>query len=418
MSAFTRLVLAACVLVSVIASPVLAAGGSLRGKVTDSSGAPLAKVEVTLTGTDSDFEKTATSNKKGEFTLAVPDAARNYTIRFEKDGYATFEQPFDMASGQTIGGEWVLATEAEAAAASGQLQQLEAKDKATKAYNRGVDAYNGGNVDDAIAAIREAVEADPQLELGHATLGRILLEAKRWEEARAAAEAFLAVSPEQPLALQTLYDSYWEAGDKTKAEEVLKRLLAVDTGSAVAARIFNQAVAATKLGDYDAAAEGFAKAHELDPELHQALLPLAQIHFAKGEWQPAIEKAEAYLAKDKEHPRAHVVRYLGYRELGNTEAADRAFAELQKYSPEGAAEMFLRDGINDFNDGKIPESIQNVETSIRLDPTNPMAHHQLGLCYSSAGENSKARAAFEKFLELAPDHPEAATVKEMLAYLK
>jgi Flp pilus assembly protein TadD len=42
----------------------------------------------------------------------------------------------------------------------------------------------------------------------------------------------------------------------------------------------------------------------------------------------------------------------------------------------------------------------------------------LGLCYSSSGENSKARAAFEKFLELAPNDPEAGTVKEMLSYLK
>jgi Flp pilus assembly protein TadD len=79
--------------------------------------------------------------------------------------------------------------------------------------------------------------------------------------------------------------------------------------------------------------------------------------------------------------------------------------------------MFLRDGINFFNEGSNAEATKAVETAVALDPDNPQAYHQLGLCYSSAGENSKAKAAFEKFLELAPDHPEAASAMEMLKYL-
>lgn len=418
MNTVRHTILAIFVLATLVASAAVAAGGSLRGKVVDSSNEPLPKVRATLIGTDSDFEKSTMSNRKGEFTLSVPDTTRDYILRLEKDGYSDFEQPMDMLSGQTVGGEWVLATQAEAAAAAGQLQQLEAQDKATRAYNRAVDAYNSEDVETAVAAFRESVELNPEFELGHAALGRVLLEAKRWGEARAAAEAYLAVRPEQPLALQTLYDSYWEEGNKEEADKVLERLLQVDTGSAVAARIFNQAVAATKKGDYQSAIGGFEKARELDPELHQALLPLAQIYYANKQWQMAIDRAEAYLEHDKSHPRANVVRYLSYRELGDPEAQERAFAELQANSPKAAAETFLRDGIDAFNGNDIPGAIAAVETSIKLDPTNPMAHHQMGLCYSSAGKNTEARAAFEKFLELAPDHPEAGTVKEMLAYLK
>lgn len=389
----------------------------MRGVVTDSSGAALAQVTITLEGADFAFEKVTTTNKKGKFNLTVSDAGRDYVIRLEKDGYVTQEQPFKLSSGQVVDSEWLLFTEGEAAEQSSQLQALEAQDKATKAYNQGAEAYNAEDLEAAIAHFREAVDSNPNLDLAHAALARVLLETERWSEARAAAEALLKGNPDEPLGLQMLYDSYWGEGDKASADEVLQRMLVVDSGTAVAARIFNQAVAATKLNDYDAAARGFAQALELDPGLYQALLPLAQIHYSKSEWQAAIDKAEEYLGHDAGNARANIVRYLSYQELGNKEAADKAFTELEENSPLAAAEMFLRDGINFFNDGKIAEATEAVRISIALDPANPQAHHQMGLCYASAGENSKARAAFEKFLELGPDHPEAASAKEMLKYL-
>lgn len=417
MRARAQIFFSSCLLAAFITSSAMAAGGSMRGTVTDTQGEPLAKVTVTLFGTNFDFDKVTTTNKKGKFDFTVSDAERDYAIRLEKEGYVSLEQPFELSSGQVIDSEWVLATIEEAAKMGEQLQQLQAQDQATKAYNRGVEAYNSGDVETAVSSFREATELNPDLKLGYAALGRLLLEEERWAEAREAAEGFLAISPKEPLALQTLYDSYWGEGNKEEADKVLERLLEVEPGSAVAARIFNQAVAATKIHDYEAAAAGFEHAYELDPELYQALLPLAQIHYANQQWQLAIEKAEAYLEHDKKHARAHIVRYDSYRKLGNQEAADRAFEELKQNSPGGAAETFLTDGINLFNEGKTAESIEAVRIAVALDPGNVQAHHQLGLSYASAGNNAEARQSFEKFLELAPDHPEAGTVRDMLSYL-
>ena len=414
----THSVLTWCLLAVAVASAAIAAGGRVRGTVTDSSGAPLAKVTITLLGEGFTFEKVTTTNKKGEFKLAVSDAGRDYLVRVEKEGYATQEEPFQIPSGQVMDVSWTLHTLAEAAEQSEQLQTLQAKDKATKAYNEAAEAYNANDFEAAIAGFRGAIASNPNLVLAHAALGRVLLEEKRWGEARKAAEAFLVVSPDEPLALRTLYDSFWGAGDRENADKILQRLLAVEPGSAVAARIFNQGVAATKVHDYEAAKPAFEQAYELDPALYQALLPLAQIHYSKEEWQAAIDRVETYLEHDPSNARANIVRYLSYQELGDQETADRAFSELEKNSPVAAAEMFLRDGINFFNEGEIADAIEAVRTSIVLDATNPQAYHQLGLCYASAQENSNARAAFEKFLELAPDDPEASTVKEMLSYLK
>ena len=418
MNSKTQSVLIWSLLAAALASAAIAAGGRVRGKVTDSSGVPLAKVTITLLGEDFAFEKVTTTNKKGEFKLAVSDAGRDYLVRVEKEGYLTQEEPFQIPPGQVMDVAWTLHTLAEAAEQSEQMQALQAKDKATKAYNEAAEAYNAEDFEAAIAGFREAIESNPKLVLAHAALGRVLLEEKRWSEAREAAEAFLAVSPDQPLALQTLYDAFWGAGDKENADKTLQKLLAVEPGSAVAARIFNQGVAATTMHDYETAKRAFEQAYELDPTLHQALLPLAQIHYSKEEWQGAIDKAEKYLEHDPSNARANIVRYVSYQELGDQETADRAFSELKKNSPVAAAEMFLRDGVNFFNEGEIADAIEAVQTSIVLDATNPRAYHQLGLCYASAQENGNARVAFETFLELAPDDPEASTVKEMLSYLK
>ena len=43
--------------------------------------------------------------------------------------------------------------------------------------------------------------------------------------------------------------------------------------------------------------------------------------------------------------------------------------------------------------------------------------HVVGLDHLSKGENPDAKSALAKFIELAPDDPDAATAREMLNYL-
>jgi Tfp pilus assembly protein PilF len=42
----------------------------------------------------------------------------------------------------------------------------------------------------------------------------------------------------------------------------------------------------------------------------------------------------------------------------------------------------------------------------------------LGLCYVNSGDNAKAKEHFSRFLELAPDDPDAGTAAEMVQYLE
>ena len=50
-------------------------------------------------------------------------------------------------------------------------------------------------------------------------------------------------------------------------------------------------------------------------------------------------------------------------------------------------------------------------------PDNPNVHYYLGLCYLGKGVNDKSKMHFERLLEIAPDHENAAEAKEFLSYL-
>lgn len=408
------------------ASVLLAAAGRMKGIVADSAGNPLAGVKITMMAEGSDYKKTANTKKNGKFTLTVTDGSQAYVVRVEKEGYNTAVEPFRFEGTDVMDVAWVLYTEEEAAAQAQQIQALAAKDKATKAFNQGAEAYNGGDVDGALGHFAAAVEHNSDFDVAHAALARIYLEKEDYEAARQSTEAFLGLKPDDPVGLQMLYDAHWGAGNTEEADKQLAKLIELGSTKAVAARIFNQAVAAVQRSQQDPAKgaehlaraeRGFSKALELDGELFQARLPLAQMAFGRGDWQAALDMVEGYLAQDPSNARANIVRYESYLELGDEAAAEAAFEEIATNSPKAAAEVFLRDGTNFYNNGQVAEATAAVETSLKLDDTNPQTHYQLGLCYVSSGKSAEAKQYLTNFLEMAPEHPEAASVKDMLSYL-
>ena len=65
----------------------------------------------------------------------------------------------------------------------------------------------------------------------------------------------------------------------------------------------------------------------------------------------------------------------------------------------------------------LKEQVPVYEQLIALTPDEPILYIQLGQAATGAGEQDKAIAAFQKFLELAPDDPSAPAVKQQLQLL-
>jgi len=66
---------------------------------------------------------------------------------------------------------------------------------------------------------------------------------------------------------------------------------------------------------------------------------------------------------------------------------------------------------------KAQKALERYERAAELDPTFPDPFRQLGFLYYQQKDNERAKAAFQKYLALKPDAPDAGRIKEYLVEL-
>jgi tetratricopeptide (TPR) repeat protein len=77
----------------------------------------------------------------------------------------------------------------------------------------------------------------------------------------------------------------------------------------------------------------------------------------------------------------------------------------------------LNIGISRYNEGKMDEALAQFEGVVADNPDLGVAYYYRGLAHLGLGNNDRAKADFQKFLELAPDHAKAAEAAEFLKSL-
>jgi tetratricopeptide (TPR) repeat protein len=84
---------------------------------------------------------------------------------------------------------------------------------------------------------------------------------------------------------------------------------------------------------------------------------------------------------------------------GRLAEAERGFRDIAARWPElGGAHANL--GLMQRNAGKLDASIAELQQAVKVSPKQPVFHNQLGISYRHKGEFEKARAAYERALEL------------------
>lgn len=179
---------------------------------------------------------------------------------------------------------------------------------------------------------------------------------------------------------------------------------------------YNAGVQLLNAGDSAGAEAKFLEATVANPQLVEAWTALAGIYLKAEKMNEALEAAAKALAIDALDPRALRVQVDAYRALGDTAKAQAASDALAKADPSSAGIELLNQGVNLFNEGKMDEARVVLEKAQAADPSLPRTYYMLGLCYS-ANDAAKAKASLQKFIELAPNDPDAQTAKEMLSYL-
>ena len=293
MNPIHRAARAALVLTLIFAGSLHAAGeGRIIGTIVDEAGAPVQDAKVLLTRPGTGYKLEKTSDKKGQVMLLILDATQEYQIHVEKEGFSTYEGPVKPKLEDTLRLTFTLAKAAPPQAAP---KELSGKDKAILAYNEGVTALRNGDLAGAVPKFEQAASLNPELPEAHAVLAEVLLELKRYGDAVAAADRYLALKPGDERGLRVRYDALKAAGDTAKAKEALDALVKADAKDPeTAVRLFNEGAERTRAGQYDEAAVFFERAVQIAPDDPK----FAKAHYVLG---ISYAKDDAKKAQAKEH---------------------------------------------------------------------------------------------------------------------
>lgn len=221
-----------------------------------------------------------------------------------------------------------------------------------------------------------------------------------------------------------LYPAGSAAGDlaavaaTAKSKEEFEAAKKAAEAKAGAVDAFNAAVPLFNAADFDGALAKLNEAVTLDPDLAAAHYVIGRIYERKGMMTEAIAAAEKAVSLSPDDARALTLRYELYAAAGDQAKTQEALATLSAKAPAAASKVLYVRGKALFEANKTREALAVFEQAVTTDPANGRAYYELGLCYVNLNDTAKAKGAFQKFLELAPNDPEAPLAQQMLSALK
>jgi len=152
------------------------------------------------------------------------------------------------------------------------------------------------------------------------------------------------------------------------------------------------------------------------PDLIEALEMMAGIDFDSGDNELALATARRCLEEDDESLRCLAVASNAAGTVGDTEAQAAYLAKYQELNPDDPATLFNQAAgfLNKMDDDSARPLL---ESCLAVDPGFAKCLFEYGMLLLRTGDLEGAKAQFEKYLEVAPDGPDAATATETMKYL-
>jgi tetratricopeptide (TPR) repeat protein len=287
-------------LILVLTSPLLRAQDSrFRGTVKDDEGNPIAKAKITLTLIDRNYVFDFRTDDKGKFYRRGIEPGQ-YMVKVEVEGYAPFEQQVYIQVGQEYKTDIVIAK----SAADEQVKNLEAK----KQFEAGIQAFQEGKLEEAIAAFEQVVALVPDFAEGYYNLGMARLRKGDPDSAVAMMQKAVELKPDLLKAYFGMGQAYIEKGEEEKAAEILQKAATLLPDDAKASLNLGALYFANNQDDL--ALDALLKARDLDPSLAQAYYQLGLVYTRKGEMEKSVENFDKFLELAPQAPEAETVRKL------------------------------------------------------------------------------------------------------------
>jgi Flp pilus assembly protein TadD len=192
-------------------------------------------------------------------------------------------------------------------------------------------------------------------------------------------------------------------------------------------KIFEEGVGFSSAGKHADAVAKFNEAIALSATCYDCYNNIGYSYAQLKDW----EKAEAAYKKSTEIKPDDATAHSGLATVYNAErkfdlAAEEGAKATQLSSTlsagggggGGNADAQYNQGVILWNAGKIADAKKAFEGAVAANPSHAEAHYQLGMALVNEGNMAGAATEFETYLKLAPEGPNAATAKSLVAQLK
>lgn len=399
-------VLLVLLLVLAVAAPAVAQSAKVEVVVLDNANdKPLEAASVVMTSTDGDHRFEGKTDKKGRLELTVDDPLGAYEMTVTAPGYAAHTATLELEPGVETSGTIKLLDQA-----------TKNKSLAVEAFNAGVTLLQSGQEEESLEKFREAQQLDPELAEAPRLIAIVAANTGDLETASAALERYLTLEPGGLANVSpAAYLVYRARGETDKLPELRGYLEQLGASGDLARSVYNQGVRAVKDGDSEAGAAAFEEAIELDPGLAPAYQSLAALRFNAQDYEGAAPYLDKLLEIDPDHAEGLRMAFFSAHQGEAEETLD--LAERWFAASRSASGELVKQGVEQFEANQNESARRLLEVVVSVEQENALAHYHLGRVLAALGEASEARRHLQHFLELAPDHAEAETARQMLSGL-
>lgn len=274
--------------------------------------------------------------------------------------------------------------------------------EAEAAAERAQQFYENGQWDQALAALDLALSVNPEQSDWHMGKGLTLDAMRRYDEAARAFEQVVRLRGDQVEPLLRLGVDLTRSGEPARAIEVLQRALQLDPHHHAAQ--CQLILAYARAGDHDAAEQAFYLAQQQDESCAHCFDHIAHSLAERGE----LDRAEwcwrqaRTLSPQVEDVALNLARVAWRR--GRLDASLDLYLDQLRDDP-GDIEALIECGrlLRQLN--RHAEAAEKFRRIVELDPTQALAHYQLGELALRAGHLDAAASGFETAGRLAPELP-------------
>src|SRR3954453_12030485 len=257
----------------------------------------------------------------------------------------------------------------------------------------GMSYFQLGNNEKAQPLLETALRANPKDDQVEMVLIHILINAKRFQEASARLNEFVARNPKSQEAWYMLGKTYLQM-----SEDALKKINEIDPDSVVAHEIAGEID--ESMHNYDLALVEFKKAIDKAPKAPGTHMHMGDAFWQMGKWQSAQEEFRAELVND---PNNCIARWkLANAILEANDSAQEAFSELTKVIDRCPTLMQARvDRARALvRLGKHSEALPDLALAEKESPSEPPIHFLLAAVYRAQGNSAEAQTEMQTYGKL------------------